>query len=150
VGKANCTECHNGPLLTNNDFHNTGVPQRATSSQDSGRLAGAVEVLQDEFNCRSRWSDASGALCAELEFLVTDSNTLDGAFKVPSLRTVADRAPYMHAGQLETLAEVVQHYDRAPPAEVGMSQLVALGLSANERRQIEAFLVSLTADDPAK
>jgi cytochrome c peroxidase len=150
VGKANCTECHNGPLLTNNDFHNTGVPQRATSSQDSGRLAGAVEVLQDEFNCRSRWSDAGREHCAELEFLVSDSNTLDGAFKVPSLRTVADRAPYMHAGQLETLAEVVQHYDRAPPAEVGVSQLVALGLSANERRQIEAFLVSLNADDPAK
>jgi hypothetical protein len=31
-----------------------------------------------------------------------------------------------------------------------MSQLVALGLSANERRHIEAFLVSLNADDPAK
>ena len=27
VGKANCTQCHNGPLLTNNEFHNTGVPR---------------------------------------------------------------------------------------------------------------------------
>ncbi|HMB24638.1 MAG TPA: cytochrome-c peroxidase, partial [Anaerolineales bacterium] len=26
IGPANCTNCHNGPLFTNNDFHNTGIP----------------------------------------------------------------------------------------------------------------------------
>ncbi len=25
VGEAGCTNCHNGPLFTNHDFHNTGV-----------------------------------------------------------------------------------------------------------------------------
>jgi cytochrome c peroxidase len=58
VGKANCVNCHNGPLLTNNEFHNTGVPARAGIPADSGRRAGADAVLRDEFNCRSRWSDA--------------------------------------------------------------------------------------------
>ena len=31
------------------------------------------------------------------------------AFKTPSLRDIAQRAPYMHAGQLETLRDVVTH-----------------------------------------
>jgi cytochrome c peroxidase len=112
MGKANCTQCHNGPLLTNNDFHNTGVSPRAAASLDSGRLAGVIDVLHDEFNCRSRWSDASPEHCVELEVVVTDSATLNGAFKTPSLRDVAKRAPYMHAGQLGTLAAVLEHYNR--------------------------------------
>ena len=67
------------------------------------------------------------------------------AYKTPSLRGVADRAPYMHAGQLATLAEVVAHYDRAPRAPAGHSELEPLRLSADERRQIEAFLRTLSA-----
>jgi cytochrome c peroxidase len=41
IGKANCTQCHNGPLFTNNGFHNTGVPRRAGLPDDDGRLTGA-------------------------------------------------------------------------------------------------------------
>ncbi|HET6628171.1 MAG TPA: cytochrome c peroxidase [Woeseiaceae bacterium] len=145
TGKAGCTNCHNGPLLTNNDFHNTGVPARPGRAPDPGRLAGADGVLQDEFNCRSRWSDDTHA-CAELEFMVTDDAALEGAFKVPSLRNVAERAPYMHAGQFGTLAEVIEHYDRAPEAAAGHSELEPLHLSGQERRQLEAFLRSLSAE----
>jgi cytochrome c peroxidase len=147
--KANCTRCHNGPLLTNNDFHNTGVWKLASSTRDSGRLEGVMDVLQDEFNCRSRWSDARADQCVELEFLVTDADALQGAFKVQSLRNVAKRAPYMHAGQLETLSEVLQYYNRALPSDVGTSELDALSLTSDELRQVEAFLHSLTSE-PAK
>jgi cytochrome c peroxidase len=56
---------------------------------------------------------------------------------------VADRAPYMHAGQLATLAEVIEHYDRAPAAPAGHSELKPLRLSVKEKRQIEAFLRTL-------
>jgi cytochrome c peroxidase len=143
IGKASCVNCHNGPLLTNNEFHNTGVPARPGLPADKGRLAGADAVLHDEFNCRSRWSD-SRSKCAELEFLVTGDHVLERAFKVPSLRNVAERAPYMHAGQLSTLTEVVDHYNRAPKAPAGHSELEPLRLSAQERRQIEAFLRSLS------
>jgi cytochrome c peroxidase len=143
IGKASCTNCHNGPLLTNNEFHNTGVPARPGLPADSGRLAGADAVLRDEFNCRSRWSDARSK-CAEIDFLVTGDHVLERAFKVPSLRNVAERAPYMHAGQLTTLSEVVDHYNRAPKAPAGHSELEPLRLSAQERRQIEAFLRSLS------
>ena len=143
IRKASCVNCHNGPLLTNNEFHNTGVPARAGLPTDTGRLAGADAVLRDEFNCRSRWSDAH-AKCAELEFLVTDDHVLERAFKVPSLRNVADRAPYMHAGQFSTLSEVIDHYNGAPEAPAGHSELEPLRLTAHQRRQIEAFLRSLS------
>ena len=143
IGKASCVNCHNGPLFTNNEFHNTGVPARAGLPADSGRLAGADAVLRDEFNCRSRWSDARSK-CTELEFLVAGDHVLERAFKVPSLRNVADRAPYMHTGQFGTLSQVVDHYNRAPKAPAGHSELEPLRLSTQERRQIEAFLRSLS------
>ena len=143
IGKGSCVNCHNGPLFTNNEFHNTGVPARTGLPADIGRYAGADAVLRDEFNCHSRWSDARAA-CPELEFLVSGDHVLERAFKVPSLRNVAERAPYMHAGQFGTLTEVVDHYDRAPAAPKGHSELKPLRLDARERRQIEAFLRSLS------
>ena len=144
IGKANCTQCHNGPLLTNNEFHNTGVPAVATLPSDAGRSAGAVQVLADEFNCRSRWSDADTDDCAELDFLNADGHELERAMKVPSLRNVADRAPYMHAGQMATLDDVLDHYNRAPAAPSGHTELRPLHLNARELRQIEAYLRSLS------
>jgi cytochrome c peroxidase len=144
IGKANCTQCHNGPLLTNNEFHNTGVPANRSVPQDRGRSEGVKNVLADEFNCRSRWSDATAAQCSELDFLKADGHELERAFKVPSLRGVAERAPYMHAGQFATLAEVLDHYNRAPAAPDGHTELRPLKLNARELRQLEAFLRSLS------
>ena len=144
VGKARCTSCHTGPLLSDFAFHNTGVPRAAGLPADSGRAAGAAKVTADEFNCRSRWSDAPGS-CAELEFLADTGEALTRAFKTPSLRNVAPRAPYMHAGQFRTLDEVLDHYDRAPAAPEGTSELRPLRLTAAERRQLIAFLGALSA-----
>jgi cytochrome c peroxidase len=143
IGKAHCTQCHNGPLFTNNEFHNTGVPAVPTLPSDRGRMTGATGVLNDEFNCRSKWSDAPQA-CKELEFMPVASHEQERAFKVPSLRNVADRAPYMHAGQLTSLADVLAHYNRAPTAPAGHSELKPLKLNARELRQIEAFLRTLS------
>jgi cytochrome c peroxidase len=143
LGKANCTQCHNGPLFTNNEFHNTGVPRRPDLPLDDGRFSGASAVLKDEFSCKSRWSDRRDS-CAELEFLVTGEHTLQRAFKVPSLRNVAERAPYMHAGQFRTLSEVLDHYNRAPAAPAGHTELLPLKLKASELRQLELFLRTLS------
>lgn len=148
VGKANCTRCHNGPLFSNAEFHNTGVPERDGLPLDDGRLAGAAAVLRDEFNCRSRWSDDS-TTCPELDYMASGDAALRRAYKVPSLRDVAQRAPYMHAGQFATLAEVLDHYNRAPAAPAGQSELEPLGLEPGELRQIEAFLHTLTSPPPA-
>lgn len=145
IGKGNCTQCHNGPLFTNREFHNTGIPAVATLPIDRGRLDGAKSVLADEFNCRSQWSDATPQQCKELEFLAVDSHEQERAYKVPSLRGVADRAPYMHAGQIATLDDAIAHYDRAPQAPRGHSELKPLRLNQQERRQLVAFLRALSA-----
>ncbi|HYH10612.1 MAG TPA: cytochrome c peroxidase [Thermoanaerobaculia bacterium] len=144
TGKANCTQCHNGPLLTNNEFHNTGVP--AGAKPDRGRIEGSRAVMQDEFNCRSKWSDAKPEQCAELDFLAVGAHEQERAFKVPSLRNVAERAPYMHAGQFATLDAVVAHYNAAPAAPAGHSELKPLSLNAREIRQLTAFLRALSAE----
>ena len=85
VGKGGCTNCHNGPLFTNHDFHNTGVPQVPKLPADRGRARGARQALSDEFNCLSPYSDAEPDDCAELRFLKKEGLTLERAFKVPGL-----------------------------------------------------------------
>jgi cytochrome c peroxidase len=56
------------------------------------------------------------------------------------------QAPYMHAGQMRTLAEVLDHYNRAPAATTGTSELEPLGLSVAELRELTAFLGALGSD----
>lgn len=146
VGKAQCIQCHNGPLFTNNEFHNTGVPSRKGKAPDPGRIVALAGVRQDEFNCRSRWSDAKEGECAELDFLASPDASHAGAFRVPSLRNVAGRAPYMHAGQLRTMREVLEHYNRAPKAAIGHTELKPLGLGKAELDQLEAFLQTLSEE----
>src|SRR5688572_7589878 len=143
IGKANCTQCHNGALLTDNVFHNTGVPARGDLPRDLGRALGAKQVLADEFNCKSKWSDASAEQCAELEYLIADGHELVRAYKTPTLRGVAGRAPYMHAGQIKDMGAVLDHYNRAPAAPEGHSELKPLRLSKQEVEQLGAYLRTL-------
>ena len=144
IGRAECIKCHNGPLFTNNDFHNTGVPAANDLPADHGRASGVLKVLNDEFNCLSQWSDAGESDCAELRYAVAEGPQLDGAFKPPTLRNVAETGPYMHAGQIATLAGVIQHYHFAPIAPVGQSELEMIHITPTEMSQLEAFLRSLS------
>jgi cytochrome c peroxidase len=143
IGQAHCTNCHNGPLFTNNDFHNTGIPLAKGLPADIGRAKGASQVLKDEFNCLSVYSDAQPDQCTELNFLVTEGERLNHQFKPPSLRNVAERGPYMDAGQFATLEEVLNHYNNAPAAPLGHSELEPLHLTHKQIKQIIAFLKSL-------
>jgi len=144
IGAANCTQCHNGPLLTNNEFHNTGVLSSPGDLPDKGRVTGVQEALADPFNCLGEYSDDPLRQCAELRFVRTGSE-LVGAVRTPSLRNVALTSPYMHKGQLATLADVLQHYNEAPDAMIGHNEAKPLGLGARELQKLEAFLNTLTA-----
>ena len=146
IGKANCVNCHNGPLFTDQHFHNTGVPVPSSSLDlpvDSGRTVGVRQALAGEFNCTSSYSDAKSD-CDELTFAVTDGNELVRAYKTPSLRNVAGRAPYMHAGQFASIDEVLSHYSAAPRSPFGKTELRPLHLSPVELSQLEIFLKLLT------
>ena len=152
VGRAQCATCHTGPRFTDDQFHNTGVPAVPGLPPDVGRIAGAEAARADPFNCLGPYSDASRAAdtgaCAELRFMATGTSALVRAYRPPSLRGVAERAPYMHAGQLATLDAVLAHYDRAPRAPRGRTELRPLGLTARERLQIVRFLATLRAEPP--
>jgi cytochrome c peroxidase len=100
-------------------------------------------VREDPFNCLGPYSDANPSDCLELRFMVPDGHGMLRAFKTPSLRGVASRPPCMHAGQIDSLAEVIDHSAAAPEAPAGHSELRPLRLSNEARRQIEAFLRSL-------
>ena len=154
VGKGQCVTCHNGPLLTDQHFHNTGVPPLNPLQPDLGRAAAVAKVLHDEFNCLGRFSDAKPEQCQELRFMVTDDPALVSAFKTPSLRNVALRPPYMHAGQFASLAQVIGHYVRAPAAVAGHTELAhaaqghtqrkPIRLTAAEVEALSAFLATLS------
>jgi cytochrome c peroxidase len=143
IGKAQCVRCHNGPLFTNNEFHNTGVPPAQGLRPDHGRRPGIQQAKADPFNCLGLYGRSEPGDCAELRFAKTGEQ-LEGAFKTPGLRNVATNGPYMHAGQFASLAEVLAHYNTPPPAPVGRSELEPLRLSRHELRQLEAFLGSLS------
>ncbi|OGS96462.1 MAG: cytochrome-c peroxidase [Gallionellales bacterium RBG_16_56_9] len=144
IGQAQCIKCHNGPLFTNNDFHNTGVPAAKGLPVDDGRASGVQKALADEFNCLSQWSDAGGNDCAELRFVTSEGEQLLGAFKPPTLRNVAETGPYMHAGQFATLEEVILHYNTAAVGPVGHTELEPLHLNPTQREQLEALLRALS------
>ena len=145
IGEANCTQCHNGPLFTDNHFHNTGVPAAPDLPPDSGRAQGTKQVQTDEFNCLSQYSDAKPDECAELRFITAEGEELLRAFKPPSLRNVVNRGPFMHAGQFATLTQVLTHFHTAPSAPMGHSELHPLEVSEVEIEQLIAFLRTLDA-----
>ena len=68
-----------------------------------------------------------------------------GEFRVPGLRNVALTAPYMHHGELATLDDVIEHYDKggegSPNTDVNIRPL---RLSSEEKADLRAFLESLT------
>lgn len=114
-GKANCAACHLGPNLTDELFHNTGIGFRDGAFADPGR------------------------------FEVTRNSRDLGAFKTPTLRGVAARAPYMHDGSLATLEDVIEHYDRGGIANPNLDEDIRpLRLTAEEKRALTAFLRALT------
>lgn len=79
---AGCANCHFGPLLTDDRFHNLGLADYGEPRADPGRAA------------------------------VTGRPEDWGRFRTPSLRHVARSAPYMHAGLFPSLETVVAFYAR--------------------------------------
>lgn len=80
--------------------------------------------------------------------LFPTSVKLQYAFKTPTLRDVARRAPYMHDGSVPTLEGVINLYDRGGIARPSRSELIKpLGLTESEKSDLLAFLQTLS-DDP--
>ena len=119
------------------------------SKFDQGRSLGTLQVNEDVFNCLGEYSDASEKECVELRFIKLEGEELVGAFKVPSLRNVANTAPYTHNGIFPDLDAVLRHYNHAPPAFPGHSDLVPLALTEEKSAALKAFLLTLSAPPDA-
>ncbi len=147
IGKAYCTQCHNGPLFSDFKFHNTGVPTPVGQPIAAGRALGWEQVIVNEFNCASPYSEGENESCADKLTLDEDGPTeaLLGQFRTPTLRNSIATAPYMHAGQFHTLQQVLDHYNATPDAPIGENELGALDLNEFEHRQLIAFLGAINA-----
>lgn len=118
--KAKCFECHFSPDFTGDEFRSIGL-FNGTTHNDSGR------------------------------YNVTKNPADIGKMKVPGLRNVAMTAPYMHDGSFKTLREVIDYYDNPHakmPDGINRDSVLAkpLGLTEQDKQDLEAFLHALTDD----
>ncbi|HVU49460.1 MAG TPA: cytochrome c peroxidase [Polyangia bacterium] len=183
VTKGGCVDCHSGGMLTDNQFHNIGVAQvgpnvptladcpagsagcdctsdASTTCLPWGRFTGLARLKAGGKTQRNGlWSDDVDMMGGKdtsrvVEDNATPTQDMKGAWRTPSLRNVAETAPYMHDGRYATLEEVIDHYDRGgDPDPVGTPdiRIRPLSLTDGEKADLAAFLRTLTgpALDPA-
>lgn len=153
VGRGRCVNCHSGPTFSDGAFHALGVPQLGehVPPVDDGRHKDIPLLLASPFNSATAYSDDpdSGRLAGLTNPPPEETR---GQFRTPGLRGVADTAPYMHAGQLATLRDVIDFHDRAAtPQGAGVVDplLQPLYLSDDDKADLVAFLMSLTGEPVA-
>jgi len=118
VFREKCAKCHREPLFTDESYKSSGL-MPDTSLNDLGR------------------------------FVITGRPNDKYTFKVPSLRNIARTYPYMHDGRFRTLEQVMDHYAKGDFYMTNTSPelLATKGMSEIEKKQIIAFLKTLTDDD---
>ena len=122
--KGKCTGCHFGSDFRQNEFRNIGLFD-GKKFNDSGRAA--ITHLKEDL----------------------------GKFKTPTLRNIAVTWPYMHNGMFKTLREVIDFYndpEKIIPGSINRDTLLLkpLGLTNQEKEDLEAFLNSITDKSFAK
>lgn len=146
-GKAGCIACHQGPLLTDQAFHNIGLPTNPAFTQDPQRQIAFRERM------RSKGFEEQDYLHLDRDpglFRKTGHPEDIGKFRTPPLRYLAYTAPYMHNGVFFDLREVVEFYNRGgeqEPFETKSDRIVPLGLADSEMDDLVAFLDSLSGTE---
>jgi cytochrome c peroxidase len=121
--KAKCTLCHQGANFSDENFHNLGIGWDETTKKfaDLGRWAVEPIGSKDEANI--------------------------GAFKTPTVREVAATGPYMHDGSIDTLEDIVEHYDKGGIANPYLDKdMKKLDLTKQEKADLVAFMKALSGD----
>ena len=147
-GKANCIECHNGALLSDQKFYNLGVPRAERWEQEG--------LAQITF----RYEQYAKGVTEEMYRTIKDDAGLyyrtkqkvdKGKFRTPSLRYTIYSAPYMHNGTFWDLFEVVEFYNEGGGenefASTKTDIIKPLDLSDEEIEDLVAFLESLSGDE---
>ena len=147
-GKANCIECHNGALFSDDQYYNLGVPRAFRWEED-----GLAQVT-------FRFEQYTKGVTEEMYRSVKDDAGLyyqtkeaadKGKFRTPSLRYTVYTAPYMHNGAFLDLREVVEFYNQGGGenefAANKTKLLKRLDLSEEEMDDLVAFIESLSGDE---
>jgi len=137
-GKANCVECHNGPLLTDQEFYNIGVPANPDILSNPLRHVGLR--FMNMFLGVPGYDDLTQDYG---RYIATKEQSDKGTFRTPQLREVKYTAPYMHNGMMATLADVVEFYNQGggpDPFDTKARAMKPLGLSGKEKKALVAFL----------
>ena len=144
-GAGKCVECHHGALLTDEQFHNTGVPANPQV------FAEPLRHITFRRFFRTLGVSEYGRLRHDPGLYgVTKQDEDRGRFRTPSLREVSRTAPYMHNGVFKTLDEVVAFYNRGGGDAAGKEpRLKPLGLSEQQQADLVEFLKTL-ASPPEK
>ena len=104
---AGCAECHHGPLLSDGQFHNTGLPQLGPGTSLSGFPNPFADLIVFGGGPDHGREDATGRL--EDRF----------RFRTASLLNVELTGPWGHAGQFERLRDFVAHYEDPAASNLG-------------------------------
>ena len=147
LGKGNCSFCHSGPLFSNGEFHDAGVPYFIRPGEvDRGRHQGIIDLKKSPFTLASDYNDDPKKAGAWKVNKVATSHFNFGIFRVPSLRNVANTAPYMHNGSLANLEAVVDHYSNINIERLhadGEAILKPLDLTQQDIEDLVSFLKTL-------
>lgn len=147
-GKARCVSCHplnrSNPLGTDNRFHNIGVSAR---HQDFEKLARqALAELQQQGGLDAIDRLALSTDLSELgRFLISKDRSDIGGFRTSQLRNIGITGPYMHDGSMQTLWDVMDHYNKGGEANPYLDGgIEPLALSEDEINAVVALLFSMT------
>jgi len=154
IGVGGCVGCHNTPLFSDNEFHNSGVPQGGphVPTDDLGRYGAAMALPMDPFNSEGRFSDGHPGLIVGLQ----PTEVMKGQFRTKHLRQIAETGPYTHTGGFATLRDVIENYNAGGGTSGSFPgtldpRIRPLNLDDHDIDDLVAFLGTLTGApvDPA-
>ncbi len=150
-GKARCVTCHmlnpSNPLGTDDRFHNIGVSARKQNFEElADKALKALHQKEGKEGMEAVDRLAIETNLSELgRFLVTKNRSDIGSFKTSQLRNVGITGPYMHDGSMQTLTDVVDHYNRGGETNPFLDGgIEPLALSDGEIDDLVEFLQTLT------
>ena len=141
-GKAGCIQCHNGPLMSDENFHFLDLPQHEVFETDPLRQI----ALRYQHYIRGVPEDVYRHADHDLGLYYTTKKQSDeGRFRTPPLRYLEYTAPYMHNGVFSEVEEVVEYYNRGGGDDPNQSPLIRpLNLTDDEQSALAMFLYSLS------